>query len=84
MTGVFSNQAIHDAIQRELAENPLPADKHAALIAHAEVHNDGSRDVSVVTAERIGEHWTISEDAELHHDQLAQQLCAGVNVIASW
>ncbi len=81
MSDAFSTENIHRAIQTALATTPLPAGTNGALVVHGDYDSETHQTtLTAVLAQRVGDHWTLSEDVELHDAQWK----AGVNVIASW
>jgi len=81
MADIFSPESTKRAIQTALANNPLPEGVNGALVLHGDYDAETHRTtMTAVLAQRVGEHWTLSEDVELHDKTWR----AGVNVIATW
>jgi hypothetical protein len=81
MADMWSPLSIHDAIQAALASSPLPDGTKGALVIHGDYDRQTRQATfTAVLAQRVGEHWVLSEDVELHDAHWK----AGVNVVASW
>jgi len=81
MSEPISQASIHNAILQALKDDPLPPEKRGALIVHGDWNpQTNETTLTAVMAEKVGDHWTLSEDVELHDAQWG----VGVAVVASW
>lgn len=71
----FSPDALHHAVQAALQQNPLPPDKHFALVATATTSG-----ITAQIVQRLGDTWTWGGEVAWHGGDVE----AGVNIVASW
>lgn len=75
----FSQAAIRDAIQQTLGTQVLPPGKtHAIILMPTFVGGPG---VKAIYAQKIGDHWQFSTEAEWHS---GGEPVAGATLAASW
>lgn len=81
MSSPFSPASTKAAILQALHDEPLPPGKTGALVVHGD-YDPATHETTVtaVMAEKIGEHWTLGQDVELHNAEFK----VGVSVVASW